>query len=280
MTHLRRTAAVVAVLAVFATACGRLNDDGPASGGISHPTGADQLILRVEIGGGFVPIEYALATLPSVSIYGDGRMIVQGPQIEIYPGPALPNLIQTRLSEERIQAILEAARDAGLLGGDAHYGFDCVADAATTTFTVAADGRLSVVSAYALDLGEPGDCPGADVEARAKLAKFQTRLGELTVPAAGDEEPYEPSKVRVYVLPYRAEPELPQEPVAWPIGSLATFGEPVEAFEGARCGVVSDEDLGAVLALAQTANQLTPWTSDGEEHLLIFRPLLPDEHGC
>jgi hypothetical protein len=35
-----------------------------------------------------------------------------------------------------------------------------------------------------------------------------------------------------------------------------------------------------VLPLAQSANQLTPWRSDGAKFAILFRPLLPDESGC
>jgi len=282
----KRIAAVLAAIALLAAACGRLNDDGPGGGEIPHPTGPNDLVVRIDVGGGFVPVEYALSALPGVSIYGDGRMIVPGPVIEIYPGPALPNLQVTHLSEEAIQAILSAARDAGLMDGDATYGYDCIADAPTTTFTVVAEGRTNVVSAYALgfDAGA-GDCPGVDVEARAALATFQADLGDLRtlVPegSIGQEEPYTAAQMRVFVLPYRGEPELPQQPVGWPLaGSLEAFGEPLDIVEEARCGVVGGRDLADLLPAASNANQLTPWTSGGTEYRLIFRPLLPDEHGC
>jgi ribosomal protein L18 len=122
--------------------------------------------------GGFVPYEYTLGSTPFWSLFGDGTLIVPGPQIEIYPGPALPNLTATPVSEDGIQAILEAAREAGLMDGDANYGDQCIADAATTVFTTNADGTTTVVSAYALDVGEPaGTCGNdRDAEARGKLA--------------------------------------------------------------------------------------------------------------
>ena len=285
----KRTAAALAAVALLTAACGRLNDDdGPGSGDdrISHPTGANDLVLRIDVGGGFVPVEYNLATIPSVSIYGDGRMIVTGPVIEIYPGPALPNLQVTQLSEDALQAILRAADDAGLMDGDASYDYPCVTDLPSTTFTVVAEGRTNVVSAYALGFDDgAGACEGVDTQARAALAAFQSRFGDLKnlVPegSLGAEEPYVPTEMRVFVLPYRGEPDLPQQPVEWPAsGSLDRLGQPIEVLEDSRCGIVGGEDLTDLLAAATTANQLTPWTSEGTEHSLIFRPLLPDEHDC
>jgi len=281
----RRTAAALAAVTLLTVACGRLSGDGPGGDDtIPHPTGTDDLVLRVETGGGFVAPEYTLSAAPGLSIYGDDRLIQTGPMIEIYPGPALPNLLVIPLSEATVQTILAAAREAGLMDGDASYGYDCVADAATTTFTVTADGHTSVVSAYALGMeAGGGDCPGTDVEARAVLSAFQVELQRLVSESgSGSEEPYTPTEMRVFVLPYRGDqPDLPQEPVEWPLEvPLSTFGAPIEVPQDARCGVVSGTDLETLLPAAQAANQLTPWVSGGAEYSMIFRPLLPDEHGC
>jgi hypothetical protein len=292
-----RIGVAVAAVAVLASACGGLANDDPGSGGttgatgatgIEHPTGTDQLILQMAYEGGFVPYEYTLGSTPFWSLFGDGTLIVPGPQIEIYPGPALPNLTATQVSEDGIQAILEAARDAGLLDGDANYGDQCIADAATTVFTTDADGQTSVVSAYALDVGEPaGTCGNdKDADARAKLAAFQAKLTDLQswLPdgSVGSERPYDPTDMRVYVLPYQGDPELPQDPIAWPLDPpLDGFGAPMaNAPADTRCGVVTGDDLATLLSAARDANGLTPWTSGGTEYQLIFRPLLPDEHAC
>jgi hypothetical protein len=289
-----RLGVAIAAVAVLASACGGVGDDGSGSTGatgttgIAHPTGADEVVLRVAYEGGFVPYEYTLSSVPSWSLFGDGTLIVQGPQIEIYPGPALPNLVAIPISEEGVQAILEAARDAGLMDGDATYGNDCIADAATTVFTTNADGETSVVSAYALDVGEPpGTCGGKDDgDARAALAEFQAMLGDLQswlpAGAVGAEEPYDPTEMRVYVQPYRGDAELPQNAIAWPLDvPLDGFGEPpANAPTDTRCGVVSGSEFETLFAAAKNANQLTPWTSGGTEYGLIFRPLLPDERTC
>lgn len=285
-----KIAAFTVLVGLLLAACGGVGDeDGSGSGseGIDHSTGAEELVLRVHSGGGFVPIELTLQEIPGFSLFGDGRAIVTGPVIEIYPGPALPNLQMTRLTEEGVQAILEEAERAGLLDGDASYDYRCVTDLPTTTFTAVVEGRTHTVSAYALGFEDQmtGDCPDVDVEARAALAEFWTKLGDLEswLPegSIGETEPFVPEEMRLYVTPYRADPELEQEPIQWPLeGSPAEFGEPDQTLPDYRCGVVSAEDLDALLPLAEDANQLTPWTSDGEQVGLVFRPLLPDEHGC
>ncbi len=282
-------AAATLALGLFTAACAEPDGGGGGANGdaIEHPTGADELVLRWEYTGGLVPFEYNLSRIPNWSLYGDGRLIVPGPMIEIYPPPTPPNLIVTRLSEDGVQAILAAADDAGLLDGDATYDYPCNADAATTVFTTNAAGRTSVVSAYALGDAMGGSCPDVDDEARQALADFQAKLGDLEswLPAGsiGPEEPFDYQEMRIYVQPYQGEPEMPQQPVAWPLDpGLDAFGEAADTggISDVRCGVVSGADLQTLLRTAEGTNQLTPWTSDGSEYRLILRPLLPDEHGC
>lgn len=282
----RRLLAALFLAALAAVSCAGLRSD-PRAGGIDHPTGAGDLILRVHVGGGFVPVDYTLREIPFLSIYGDGRLVTVGPQIEIYPGPALPNLLVTRISEEGIQAILEAARDAGLLGSDARYDHPGIADAPTTTFTVVAEGRPHVVSAYALGFDEQpsGLIPAEEAQARRALNEFQTKLGDLGswLPqgAVGQEEPFGFDELRIFVRDEAPRDDALEQPeLRWPLSlGLADFGAVVPDLD-IRCGSVQGSDLGALLPLAQEANELTPWRNDDHLYGLIFRPLLPDESGC
>ena len=218
--------------------------------------------------------------IPGFSLFGDGRVVTTGPQIEIYPGPALPNLLVRLVDEGGVQAILEAARDAGLQGPDQRYEDGAVADAATTTFTVVANGDQHVTTVYALHEGEQD-------EARRRLSEFDRKLGDLEpwLPSgsAGREQPFEFDEVRVYVMPEFPDggEELPQKEKRWPLSTpLSSFGEPVEGLDGVRCGSVEGADLGELRPLVKEANQLTPWRSGDDVYHLVFRPLLPDESGC
>jgi hypothetical protein len=269
----------LALVALLAAGCAQRT----ASGGTPSPNVPADLVIRIDVGGGFVALQTHLREFPIFALYGDGRLIVPGPQIEIYPGPALPNLQVRSVSEDGIEAILKAAGAAGMLGPDRHYDEMRVADAPTTTFTVVADGVRHTVSVQALGF-EPAPGASADEnEARAKLSALQSKLTDLQswLPAGalGEEIPFRTDELRVFVLPYQAVEDLHQKAVDWPLGSLEDF-EPLRDQADIRCGTVGGADLDPVLAAAGQANELTPWKADGERWTLVFRPLLPDESGC
>lgn len=280
----RALAVWLVALSLLAAGCGRLTRAG--TGDIDHPTGPADLVLRMDVGGGFVAPAYELRRIPTWSLFGDGRVVTEGPQIQIYPGPALPSVQVQIISEDGIQAILEAATAAGLLGPDRTYDQGCVADAPTTTFIVYAGGTKHVISASALGM-VPGSCPGEDTEARAALARFSAKLsglaGWLPTGSLGEQGQFEFSEMRVYVQRYTGSPEpgLHQTVIDWPLSDpLHSFGDTDGTYRDFRCGIVGGADLAKLLPDAQRANELTPWRSDGADYSLIFRPLLPDEHDC
>jgi hypothetical protein len=48
--------------------------------GIEHPTGARDIVLRFEEGGGFVPIDFLATQAPSFTLYGDGTVVFRDTQ--------------------------------------------------------------------------------------------------------------------------------------------------------------------------------------------------------
>ena len=261
-----------------------------------HPTAPNDLVLRVETTGGLLSPASALSRVPEFSLYGDGRVITEGAQIQIYPGPALPNLRVTPVSKEAVSAILRAAGSAGLLGPDRRYAMAPIADAPTTTFTVVAGGRRHVTSVYALGFDVPaGQVPADERRARVALAAFRGResqaseLAEVSAKDAagrgsiGRDQAFDPTGLRVFVSRGGppAQPGLERRAVAWPLATpLADFGHPLSDWPDLRCGTAAGSDLARLLADAQRADQLTPWRSGGATYTLTFRPLLPDESGC
>ena len=175
VTALAAALAVIALLPLFAAA----HDASPAAGDpIDHPTGAGEVVLRIDETPGFVPVEYALTMMPRFTLYGDGLVVVQGPVPAIFPGPALPNLRTLRLTEDGVQTVLAAARDAGILDGDRALDNQMVTDLSTTLFIATASGRTTVVSVYGLGTAEE-QLPADERADRATLAEFQSRLLDL-----------------------------------------------------------------------------------------------------
>src|SRR5919109_642320 len=203
-TRARVLPSTLVVITLAVTACARLTGGRGEGGRIEHLRGPNDLVLQVDSGGGFVPVHWHLRELPLFSLYGDGRVITQGPQIAIYPPPTLPALVQRRISEEGIQAILRAARDAGLSGDDRRLEVFEVTDLPTTTFTVAADGQTHHTAVYGL--GEvPEDMPVDDREARQTLFEFQSKLLDLEswLPegSVGSDRPYEYDRLSLFIVP-------------------------------------------------------------------------------
>ena len=266
---------------------------------LTHPTAASELVLRVEIRGGFVLPRDLLTAVPLFSLYGDGRLISKAPEVASYPGPALPKLQVTRLSEAGIQAVLHEASRAGLLDGDRELLEAGVPDAGTTVFTVVAQGQVSRVSAYALGLDPDPAALDADGAARAKLVRFLELLSDRSwLPSTAIIEPdagLPPERLQIVAQPVDADgatapvSDAAAPPMSWPLVTpLARFGAPFDprslaaswVLPGLQCGVVEGADAERLAAALRRASELTPWQSDGMVFLLYPRPLLPDEVGC
>ena len=212
--------ALVAVLTL--AACADVGGPGSTVTPDGTPDVADDVLdpslpmLQIEHSGGFVLMGTDFAGVPDLTVYPDGGAIVHGPQIAIYPPPALPNLRRQDLTDADVDALVTAAREAGLLDAVPEYGQPPVADVPTTFVTLRVDGREFVHAAEALGVGdgttgddparEPGQdgaltdggppadggLPGltdAERAARAELAAFVARAHEL-VGTAGEGEPY------------------------------------------------------------------------------------------
>jgi hypothetical protein len=271
-------------------------EDG-GSGGIEHPTGADEAILVVSSQGGFVPVEFSVRNMPSFVLLGDGRVIMQGMQTLEFPGPALPAIQERTLTEEGIQRILEAVEETDLFTGNLELrGMQqMVADAADTVFELHAAGLDSTVLVYALgmltpDMEVPGMEPG-EVAAHESLTRLSESLLLLDnfLPAEMWEvegwQPYEPDAFRLYVVDVTGQPieggDLPGMVREWPTeDDPAAFGEAVGEFLGpnTRCGVVEGELGETWFTELSSANENTLWTTDGDTRFRVLaRPLLPHE---
>lgn len=273
--------------AVLLTACGGLGSSGEP---IGHPTG-DALILRVSYSGGLAGPGWDLLGSPGFSLLGDGRVMVPGAQIAIFPGPALPAVNVRRLSEAGIQAVLADLAGTGLFTTNVEFGGaqNCVMDASDAIFALHADNRDVTVKIYGLGtLDGGGGCPGVsatELAAHATLTRLQDRLQNFDawLPSgswANEWQAYHPEAMRLIVRNADAdEPDRSGTPsglVAWPASSdPATFGADTEF--GLSCGVVTGNEANEWYDLLGQANQLTLFTRGDHRYAVSVRFLLPDE---
>ncbi|MEP7040931.1 MAG: hypothetical protein ABI864_05080 [Chloroflexota bacterium] len=290
MTRIARPLAPAAlVLSLLLSAC------SPGSGGspgqIAHPQG-DDLVLRVEFGGGQIR-DFFLSSFPQFTMTGDGRVIVPGAQIDLFPGPALPAVNIRKLTEAGVQAVLNEVARTGLFSHSVEYSgaANFVADGGETIFTLHAEGKDVTIKVAALGALDPaGNYPGISAEERAAhraLSRLAEELGNLDaqVPASSwadaGWQPYVPKAMRLFVRNADADPPddtgIGNAIVDWPVdGDPAAFGDP--ASDGTiRCGVVSGQDAKDWYAAMKGANQQTRFVKGDHVYEVTVRFQLPYE---
>jgi hypothetical protein len=246
----------------------------PTIAGIEHPTGATDIILRFEEGGGFVPIDFLATQAPSFTLYGDGTVVFWDSQA--MPPEPVGNVTRSvpfqtiRLGEEGIQALIEQALGPGGLGIAAGPYMGLGADIPSATFTINADGRQKQVTV----VGLTPDMHPQDVLIVTSLANFADRLRTFGNDVAG-EVVYEPTGYRGTLQKI----DQANGAVAdWPWTDL----QPSDFTAGAN-----DFLLLHTLTPAQVAALAVPGAEggmlgvniqkDGKLYSLALRPLLPDE---
>ncbi|HVM30018.1 MAG TPA: hypothetical protein VM305_04525 [Candidatus Limnocylindrales bacterium] len=210
---------------------------------ISHPTGASDVILQYEMGGGFVPLEAIITQVPQFTLYGDGTVIWVSQEGGVrvgLSGGTLPPLVEGTMDDEAIQALLRFALGQGRLAGARdHYAQDTCADCPTTTFRLHADGLQKVVTIDAL--GEVNE--GPDALDRNGFNLLAQTLGAFDEQArngvAGEVSHYDPAFYRV-VLSEAQEGMGDFGAWPWPELALADF-EPWEAGWQRRAVLTRDE---------------------------------------
>jgi hypothetical protein len=293
---LRSTLAAALAFPLLVAAC---SSGAPAPASPSQPTPV--LPSPSSAAGGVVihaswtqalPPRALFGNLPVLVVTADGQVVTQGPVREIYPGPLVAPFVERRISPHGVAALLQAAKDAGLLGlGSDFTGGAMPMGAAAARLQIVVDGVAYdlVGDANAAAPCPPAEaCPAAAPGTPAAFARFWYRLLDMAGwlgPELGPEQPHTPASYAIIVGP-PPEPWQGATPVVWPVAepALDAFGKPVRGEPGTRCGV-ADGDLAAALRpLFATATQLTPFVataSASATHGLTVRPLLPgDEDPC
>lgn len=258
---------------------------GGCAAGASAPSTSPPTVgfsLRAWVSQALPPVVSFRSAGPTF-VVDHGRLIVHGPQIELYPGPLLPNLQQRTISQAGIDAIVAAARSAGLLDGptDLTGGLRPGAQTAHLLFVtngvereVIGDPSRQIVCVTTPCVGPPGT-PEAFGQFWATVSDLQSWLAaEL-----GPETPYTPDRLAVLLTEPPVDAMVRPHVARWPLaGPMKQFGVEWPGVSPARCGVIAGADLAATLAAFGAANELTHWTDDtGAELGVIARSLLPGE---
>ena len=258
---------------------------GASVGEIDHKTGATDVILRIEEGGGFVPIEFNASQSPDFTLFGNG-VIVFKRIVATFPQPDVAGVVHSapwrtaKLAEDQIQELLDFALGAGGLGGARDkYLDDMTMDASTTYFTIRAGGLDKTVEVAALfEIPQPGP----DQAARAAFFKLSQRLKDFDRGGTIDSDVYVPQRYRGVIFEREPGPEL--KPIAWPWPAIAVAdfkkgaGEGIGGLGFAHRAMTADEI--AALKLTDVEGGLQGPVlkgPDGKLYTFILRPLLVDE---
>ncbi len=130
--------ALMALLA--ALACNTLLPPRPE---LKWDTSPDAVIIETYVTGGWMPINYQTNAIPDARVWGDGRIL----WVEWSGGGR--RVLEGRLSEAEMRALLQKISEAGFFGWDDFYQpRERVYDAATTTLTVNLLNTRKSVSEY------------------------------------------------------------------------------------------------------------------------------------
>jgi len=251
--------------------------------GLSHPTGADEIILRFDEAGGFVPAEFVAAHVPYFTLYGDGTVVfVQNTMVEPRPdGVFLGSPIRTaKLSEPQIQALLELAlRDGGLGTARAEYQNPLVADAATAVFEINADDSSKKVSVVALGMEDME--PNADTAIKQSMAKLGQTLRDFDKGGSLASVAYQPAGYRGVLMEAEGLEGVQVRDWPWPDIQPDDFtlpADPMVLQQGTR--VLTAEEA-ALLGIEGYEGGIGGGVylraDDGKTYSFVLRPLLPDE---
>ena len=255
-----------------------------SAGAIDHATGATDILLRYEEGGGFVMPAFTAAAVPHFTLYGDGTVIFRNPMLEGPPPDGnifkMNPLRTATLSEEQIQELLLLALgEGGLAAARPNYTNDMVADASTAIFTIEAGGIKKTVNVYALGLEIEGQAD-ADGPARAAFKKLADRLADFDQGGTLPTEVYEPAMYRavLFEAPGVVDPGVRAWP--WPELTPADFApdaDPNGLQFPHRAMTPAEIDLLEVTDYQGGLQNVVLNGPDGKEYTLSVRPLLPGE---
>lgn len=248
------------------------------NGGVTTETTAapdpDQVVLTVTSEGGFVPIEFNLERMPRYVLMADGTLYSQGPVPAIFPGPLLPNVQVTAITDSAFAEIDALIQEVGLPEIDDRLdntGAEMVADASTEVFTYHDENGEHRLAIYALGIAEGGGSTDR-ILANELLQALDAAAAE------GESRAFGPERIQVAAGPALQFEQGMSTTEAWPLE--VSFEEMDEWAIGWRCVEITGEAVDGLVSVFSEANQATLWDTGSEELSIKARPLLPGETAC
>jgi hypothetical protein len=235
---------------------------------------ASDVVLRMEITGGFVPFEAHLLRVPTFTLYSDGLAIYRPAPDPMDDSGYRDPLRQVTLSQDQVDELLDyALNTAGLADARDHYDNEMVADASTVVFTVNTADVQTQVSVYALGLNE-----GPDVQARMAFEDLGGILADFDswLPDDADVAEYMPP---TYLGVFAEEDPESADLAPWPWDDLDPAQlEPVTEAPFFSTAPLAPEQVGLVTNVPSGGvADIYVSAPDGAAYRLMTRPLLPDE---
>jgi hypothetical protein len=221
----------------------------------------------------------------SVAI-SDGRVVVSGPIPSMFPGPILPNLLQRSISQTGIEAIIAAARDAGLTDGPTDLTGAPLPGAPAGHISFVIDGVerevVGRIDSQIVCITTPCNAAPGSPEAFGGFWSLLSNLDGWIPGELGAQTPYDPERLAILLTAPATDATLPPSSAAWPLEEpLSKFGVVFASPQGlppVRCGVLEGDDLAAVLLAFRNGNALTHWTdATGDQRSVVVRALLAGE---
>lgn len=247
---------------------------------IEHPTGATDVVLRLEQGGGFIPINFFVTQAPAFTLYGDGTVIfkpIDTRESDPLGGQAYLPWLVGHLSEQSVQTLLQYALTTGrLANAKAQYDNNMCADCGSTIFQIDAAGMNKTVNIYALMEENQTGPDAADLTGFSQLVQVLTNIQTQPDYDLGLVTPYDAALYKVVLFEGLGQP--PVEPKAWPWADLAPADWPKSEEPGDRAKMLDSEHVAKLLDVPN-GGHIGVWVTepDGTVAQLGVRPLLPDE---
>ena len=252
----------------------------PETASVDYPTGAEDVVLRYEEGGGMMMVEWSLSSAPVFTLYGDGTVVFRDPTEAAPPTESgvliLPPFRTAKLSPQQIDALLEfAITEGGLAAARERYDNPMLADVGNATFTINAGGRSKQVTVTGLF---ESDASAPDATSRLQFQALAERLRSFDSSGNVPTAEYEPTQWRVHLL--EAGEIDPAAVNPWPWEDLTPDDFAAEGNFPFR--IMSADEVGQ-MEVDGAAGGFSGYyveAPDGKTHGVVVRPLLPgDDEG-